>query len=94
VASIPKLNKVYASYKGQGLVLIGIHSDPDVAKRDACVKENKIAFPVCQAIGKKSPTEYKIDGYPTYYLIDKKGIIREVDPENLEASVKKALAAK
>lgn len=91
MASIPELNKVYASYKSQGLVLIGVHCDPDIAKRNACVKEKKIAYPVCNAVKDTSPKAYRIDGYPTVFVIDKKGVIREVDPGDLEAAVKKAL---
>jgi cytochrome oxidase Cu insertion factor (SCO1/SenC/PrrC family) len=88
---MPELQKVHAKYKSQGLVLIAVHCDPDVAKRDATVKSRKVTYPVAQAIGDKSPKDYRINGYPTVYLIDRKGVIRSVDPPDLEKAVKAIL---
>jgi hypothetical protein len=91
---MPELNKVHESYKGQGLVLIGIHCDPDVAKRNSTVKAKGVKYAVCQAKAEETPEAYRIDGYPTVFVIDRKGIIRAVDPPDLGKAVKEALAAK
>lgn len=91
---MPELNKLYGSYKGQGLVLIGIHCDPDIAKRNATVKELKVTYPICQAIGESTMTAYKIEYFPTVYVIGKNGKIIAADPENLEKVVKAALKQK
>jgi peroxiredoxin len=75
------------------LVFIGIHCDkwPEAQKT---AKQHKISYPITNAIGGKSPKAYKIDGYPTVFVLDKKGVIRSVDPDNLEAEVKKLLKQK
>ena len=91
---MPELKKVYGSYKDQGLVLIGVHCDKDVAKRDACVKTNKLPYPICEEKGDAAEKAYRVDGYPTVYVIDRQGIIRAVDPDNLDKAVQEALKQK
>jgi len=91
---MPELVKLHQTYKSKGLVLIGVHCDPDVAKRNASVKTNKLSYPICQDKGSKTADAYRIDGYPTVFVIDRKGIVRAVDPDDLEATVKAELAKK
>lgn len=91
---MPELKKLHGSYKSQGLVLIGIHCDPDKKKRDEAVKKNALTYPVCQDVKDATAKAYQIDGYPTVFVIDKKGIVRSVDPTDLEAEIKKRLAEK
>ena len=94
MASMPELNKVYGSYKGQGLVLIGIHGDPNVKERDKSVTQNKLTYPICQDVKEATLKAYKIEYYPTVFVIDRKGVIVAVDPEDLGKAVKAALAKK
>lgn len=91
---MPELNRLHGRYKGQGLVLIGIHCDPKVSERNASVKKNKLAYPICQDVGETTADAYRIDGYPTVFVLDRKGVIRAVDPADLEAEIKKQLARK
>ena len=91
---MPELNKLYGSYKDQGLVLIGIHGDPDVAKRNATVKQLKIRYPICQTKGETTMTAYNIEYFPTVYVIGRSGKIIAADPDNLETVVKAALKQK
>ncbi|HWA82259.1 MAG TPA: TlpA disulfide reductase family protein [Fimbriimonadaceae bacterium] len=98
MASMPENERVYRSYKGQGLVLIGVHLDPDIKQRDAIIKEKGVTYPVCED---KSPTKpggaataYHIEYIPTIFVIDRKGKIVAVEPPDLEKAVKKALASK
>jgi hypothetical protein len=91
---MPELKKVHESYKGQGLVLIGIHCDKDIAKRNEIVKQKKLTYPICQDVANGTQKAYFLEGYPTVYLIDKKGFVRAVDPADLGKAVKAALAQK
>ena len=81
---------MYKSLKGQGLVFIGVHSDkwePGVQ----AAKKHKITYPITNDVSSKTGDAYKVNGYPTVYVIDKKGIVRFVDPPDLKAAVKKLL---
>ncbi len=80
------------------MVLIGIHIDPDLQKRNGIIKEKGLKYPVCQdnAIGKPggAATVYHIEYIPTVFVINREGRIVALDPPNLEAAVKKALSVK
>ena len=92
---MPGLKKVYGSYKGQGLVLIGVHSDPSVKDRDKVVKQQGLPYPICEETFRAqvgvTGAEYKIDGFPTVVVIGKNGKIAAVDPKDLGAEVKQEL---
>ena len=94
MASIPHLNEVYRRYKGQGLVLVGVHGDEDTAKAKSTAKEKKVAYPVVQFDPKVTLRNYRVMGFPTVFVIDKKGRVRFVDPPDLDAAVKKLLKEK
>jgi hypothetical protein len=89
---MPELKSVYGRYKSQGLALIGIHSDPDIKKRDAVVKEKGLPYYVCNDIKDSTQTLYNIQGYPTIIVIDRKGIVRAIDPDDLDKTLKALLA--
>lgn len=92
---MPKLNELHEKYSKEGLVLIGIHSDPDTEKGVAAVSEEKMKYPIAfdggafmKAVG--------CDSFPDYVIIDRKGIVRVVDLANTEGekAVKALLAEK
>ena len=72
VAEMPKMKELYAKYKDQGLVVIGVHSADQSDKLEDFLKENKITFPVMIDQG-TTAKRYVIDAWPTYFLIDKAG---------------------
>ena len=81
---------MYKSLKGQGLVFIGVHSDK-WAEGVKAAKKHKIAYPLTNDVNSKTVNAYKVNGYPTAYVIDRKGVVRFVDPPDLAAAVKKLL---
>lgn len=95
---MPENNRVYAKYKDQGLVLIGVHIDPDVKQRDDIVKQKSVTYPVCEDLQPSKPggaaDTYHIEYIPNIFVIDRQGKIIEEDPADLDKAVEKALAAK
>lgn len=81
---MPHLKELYGLYKDQGLVLIGVHSDADVEKMKAVVKELGINFPVAQDGERKTMKAFHGDSYPDYYMIDRSGKVRFADLANAE----------
>lgn len=92
---MPENNQVYGRHKGQGLVLIGVHIDPDVKQRNAIIKQKGVIYPVCEDKFPNKPNgaaaTYHIEYIPTIFVIDRKGKIIAAEPPNLEEAVKKAL---
>ena len=93
---MPENNRVYGRYKGQGLVLIGVHIDPDVHQRDVTIKERGVTYPVCEDKFPNKPAgaaeTYHIEYIPTIFLIGRNGKVLAVNPPDLDGAVKKALA--
>lgn len=80
---MPKLNELHSKFKDKGLVLIGLHSDPDAAKGEKAVLDEKMNYPVAIEDGKFMKT-LGCDSFPDYAVIDKKGVLRFVDLANGE----------
>jgi peroxiredoxin len=95
---MPDNERVYGRYRNQGLVLIGIHVDPDVKQRDKVIKDHGVTYPVCEdaLAGKRggAAATYHIEYIPCVWVINRKGKILAIDPPKLEDAVKKALAEK
>ncbi len=76
LAEISSLNELHQQYSSQNVVVLSVALDsPDRARHAVEVK--RIAYPV--AVNGKIATQlYDINVYPTSYLIDTAGIVREV----------------
>ncbi len=100
---LPRVTKLYADYHAKGLEVLGVSNDfstDDLAKFLADHKD--MPWPQlldADAASKQqwNPTTlgFGIDGIPTMFLIDKKGICRTVSArENMEDMIPKLLAEK
>ena len=72
------------------MVFIGIHCD-DWDEAVKAADEIPIEFPITNDVGEASQKAYGIWGYPTVYVIDKKGVLRNIDPADLEGVVQELL---
>jgi thiol-disulfide isomerase/thioredoxin len=72
VAKLPVSQRLYDKYKGQGLVVIGVHSANDHESLDEFLKQKAVTFPVVIDSG-KTASRYLIELWPTYFLIDRSG---------------------
>jgi thiol-disulfide isomerase/thioredoxin len=108
--SLPTLKAWYAKYKDQGLEIIGVHtpefaSDKDLPALRESLKADGVTWPVMQDNASATWKAYNNQYWPAFYLVDKRGVIREThDGEissrypdaipGLEATLKKLLAEK
>lgn len=102
-AEIPYLVKMHKDYAKKGVAVVGLSVDADQEKLKTFIKDNKIEYAVpMDPNGEKYARNYKIQGIPTTYIIDRKGVIRFVhtgfsgkaDAEKMEKEVKQLLAEK
>ncbi|MFO0830124.1 MAG: TlpA disulfide reductase family protein [Phycisphaerales bacterium] len=93
IASIPHNNELAAKYKDK-LVIIGLCHPRGGEKMAATVKDKGIAYPVCRLADDAAIKTYKVNGFPDYFLIDKKGKLRVVDCANqkVDAAIEMLLA--
>src|SRR6185436_10979801 len=94
IAAIPHNNELLKKYKDKGLVIVGVcTSSRGQEKMDQVVKDRKIEYPTARDAKLKSEKAWAVSYYPTYAVVDRKGIVRIVglQPDNVEKVVKKLL---
>jgi thiol-disulfide isomerase/thioredoxin len=76
----PALVRMFKQYQDQGLVVVGVNFQDD--NSDAGVltfmRNTLVNFPIVRDIGERLGREYRVDGLPTSYFIDKSGIVRDI----------------
>jgi len=98
--SRPALKKLFETYNGKGLEIIGVSNDSSDSRVAAFIKEQSIPWPQLRESSQNDDDnehpfskQYNVDAIPTFFLIDAKGNLRYVDAhEDLENKVKKLLA--
>jgi hypothetical protein len=99
---IPHERSLVNRLEGKPFVLIGVNSDKDPEQLQKELKENQVTWRSFQnerkAGGQPIATEWNVQGWPTLYLIDHKGIIKKKwlgSPSNeiLDSEVEKLLQA-
>ena len=95
MAAIPHNNELLKKYKDKGLLIVGVctHSRGQ-EKMPQTVKEKGIEYPTARDAQLKSQKAWAVHYYPTYAVIDRKGIVRVVglQPHNIEKVITKLLA--
>lgn len=93
--AIPHNNELLKKYKSQGLAIIGVcTSSRGQEKFAANAKEHNIQYPAARDPELKTEKAWAVRYYPTYGVVDRKGIVRVVglQPNRVEEVVKKLLA--
>jgi len=93
LASIPKNNALARKY-GEDVVLIGVCHDRGAERMAEVVKSRGIKYPVCHDVDNTTINAYMVNGYPDYYVFDRKGRLRVPDCRNnkVEDAIKFLLA--
>jgi cytochrome c biogenesis protein CcmG, thiol:disulfide interchange protein DsbE len=79
-AEMPAIQKVYAEYQGQGLVVLGINStvQDDLPAVAPFITEYGLTFPILLDDTGKVSSMYQLRSLPSSYFIDREGVIRYV----------------
>ena len=96
VAEIPNVKKAYDKLHGKGFEIVGISFDSDKDKLKEFVQEKDMPWPQYfdgAGWGNKFGKQFGINGIPTMWLVDKKGVLREMHArDRLEGKVEELLA--
>jgi cytochrome c biogenesis protein CcmG/thiol:disulfide interchange protein DsbE len=95
MAAIPKNVALVEKLGSKGLAFIGVHdSNSGWDTADTVVTEKGINYPVARDAGGASVKSYNLSFWPTYVVIDRKGVVRAAGllPDKVEAVVEKLLA--
>jgi peroxiredoxin len=92
VRAMPQLKKVATHFKGRPVAVLGMNVDTNIEDARAVVEKMKLEHTNLRAAGLIE--KYKVRSFPTLFLIDQKGIVREVRvgySANLEEEVVRAV---
>jgi thiol-disulfide isomerase/thioredoxin len=98
--AMPELKRLQDKLAAKGLRILGILSDHQLDKASAWLTENNFTWPqiIDRTITRESydkhriAAQYAVGGFPTLWIIDRKGILREAgDRDDLEQQVLKFL---
>jgi thiol-disulfide isomerase/thioredoxin len=90
IAAVPKNVKLVEKYGDRGLAFVGIHDNRrGVDKMAVAAKQLGMNYPVAVDDGAASQRAYKVTFWPTYAVIDHKGIVRAagIMPHHIETVV-------
>jgi peroxiredoxin len=73
VGEVPLLKELYAQYKDQGVVLVGISLDEDVKLVQEMVTSKAIPWPQVSDADKTLQRLFNVKGTPTYYVLNRDG---------------------
>jgi peroxiredoxin len=76
-ATVPELKELVAKYPADKLVVISVSADRDDAKWRSYIAEKKMTWNQYRDSDEHVMTAYNIHSFPTLFLIDKEGIIRD-----------------
>ena len=92
---LPELIALHKEFADRGLQLIGINVDKSRIRIDSALKDHELSWP--QYFDQKGLENDILVGsgvvtIPTYFVVDRRGILRSIDPgENLRDLVGKLL---
>jgi hypothetical protein len=98
VGEFPLLKSLQEQLGDKGLALVGVSIDSACDLARGTVQRRGLSWPqICEgkALRGQVPHLFNVDVTPTYYVIDRQGVIvgRKVQAEELRGLVEKALAA-
>ncbi|GAB6041406.1 TlpA disulfide reductase family protein [Endothiovibrio diazotrophicus] len=97
--SFPWMNEIQKRYGDQGLRVVAVNLDNEAAAREAFLNRYPAEFTVLIDGAGETAQRFAVQGMPSAYLIDRRGVVREIhrgfrdDHEaKLEATIAELLA--
>jgi thiol-disulfide isomerase/thioredoxin len=94
VEAVPQLKNLYAQYRTNGFEIVGINFDDDTNQPVRFVKEQEMPWP--QYLGgrdNKFGKQFSVDALPSAWLVDRKGIVRDIHgTRDMAAKIAKLMA--
>jgi thiol-disulfide isomerase/thioredoxin len=96
VTMAPEIKKLYDQFHAKGFDVVGINFDDDTNQARQFIRDHDLTWP--QYFGGRGPgnkfgREYSISALPAMWLVDRKGVVRDIHGTTaLEAKVAKLMA--
>jgi len=73
---MPFLSALWQRHRDEGLLVIGVNVDEDIEAARAFAKDFNIEFPLVWDEDRSVSKLYRVAGYPSHYVLDRRGKVR------------------
>lgn len=98
IAELPHVKETFEKYHDKGFEIVGVSLDQNQRALERFVDQNEMPWPQYfdgKGWGNRWAGEFNINSIPAMYLVDKKGLLRDVNArDDLDNKVKKLLDEK
>ncbi|MBI1207541.1 MAG: redoxin domain-containing protein [Azospirillum sp.] len=77
LVEMPELDAVYRDWRARGFEIVAVNMGQDAATVQGIRRKLTLAFPLLADPLKITTTRYQVEGAPTSFLIDQRGVVRE-----------------
>jgi hypothetical protein len=78
---------------GKPFALVGVNTDEDLGEIRRIVKDKNLIWrSFFDGADNRISMQYKISIFPTVMILDHRGVIRAINPENLDATIDEIMA--
>ena len=84
MAKIPFFKGLHEHYSDSGLIVIGVHTAQSSEKIPEFISRDDIKYPIAVDEYGINAKSFNVFFYPTVVLIDRKGIMKAVNPSETE----------
>jgi peroxiredoxin len=75
---MPQLDRLYATYRSAGFVVLGVNVDDDTSRALDVARAVNVSYPMMLDPGKSVAPKYQLGELPMTVLIDRSGVVRYV----------------
>jgi thiol-disulfide isomerase/thioredoxin len=76
IRAMPQIEELADDFKNESVAVLGMNTDREAKNARFVVEAMHLTYPVLRATD--VPTKYGVSGFPTFVVIDKNGIVRDV----------------
>lgn len=93
MGEVPLLKELYAKYRDQGVVVIGISLDDEVKPLQEMVKSKDMSWPQIHDADKSLMKLFNVKGTPWYFLLDREGkiVAKDIPMKKLAGAIDELL---
>jgi len=75
---MPVLERLYTTYRGQGLRIVGVSQDRTEANMRSFLNDHRVSFPIVHDAAHAVAGRYEPPRMPSSYIVDRSGVVRHV----------------
>lgn len=75
---MPVLERLYTTYRGQGLRVVGVSQDRTADNMRSFLNDHSVSFPIVHDASHAVAGRYEPPRMPTSYIVDRSGVVRHV----------------